>query len=54
MLQVEMLDRGAGSFADHVQLALKGVLHDYVAAAANKELAYHRLFGAHGGRHRHV
>ena len=34
--------------------ALEGVLHDYVAAAADKELADDWFFCAHCGRHWHV
>ena len=54
VLEVEVLDRCAGRFADHIQLALQGVLHDHVIATADENLADHRLFGAHCGRHGHL
>jgi hypothetical protein len=54
VLQAQVLDGGAGGLADHVQLALQCVLHDDVIAAANENLAQHRLFLAHRGRHRHL
>ena len=52
--QAQLLDRRAGRLADDVQLALQRVGHDDVGAAADEDLADHRLLGAHGGRHRHV
>ena len=54
VLEVQGLDMGAGSLADHIQLALQRVLHDDVVTATNKHLAQDRFLGAHGGRHRHV
>ena len=53
VLEVEVLNRRAGGFADHIQLALQRVLHDHIVTAPDKHLAYHRFFGAHRGRHGH-
>jgi hypothetical protein len=52
--ELERLDGRAGGLADDVELALQRVGHDDVGAAADEDLADHRLLGAHGGRHRHV
>ena len=49
VLEMQVLDSGAGCLADHVQLALQGVLHDDVVATANKDLAQDGLFLAHRG-----
>ena len=54
VVQAQVLDGVAGDLADHVQLALERVGHHHVRAAADEDLADHRLLGAHGGRHRHV
>jgi len=54
MGQLEGLDRRRGGLADHVELALQRVRHDDVRAAADEDLADHRLLGTHGGRHRHL
>ena len=54
VLEVEVLNGGAGGFADDVELALEGVLHDDIVAPADKHLADDGLFLAHGGRHGHV
>ena len=52
--QVQRLDRVAAGFADYVQLALQRVGHHDVRAAADEQLADHRLLVAHRGRHRHL
>ena len=54
VLELERLDVGAGGLADDVELAFKRILDDDVIAAANEDLAYDRLFGTDGGRHRHL
>ncbi len=54
VLKLERHDVLAGTFANYVQLALQGVLHDHVAAPANEDLLQDRLFFAHIGRHWHV
>ncbi len=41
------------ALADHVQLALKGVGDHHVGAAADEDLADHRLLGLDRGRHGH-
>ena len=53
VFQVQVLDGGAGGLADDIQLALEGVLHDHIVAAADENLPDDRFFLAHGGRHRH-
>ena len=52
--QIQTLDVRTGSFADDVQLALQGVLHNHVITATDENLLQNRLFFAHGRRHRHV
>ncbi len=52
--ELERLDRARGGLADHVELALERVGHDHVGAAADEDLAQHRLLGAHRRRHRHL
>ena len=52
--ELERLDRARGRLADHVELALERVGHDHVGAAADEDLADHRLLGAHRRRHRHL
>ena len=47
--EIERLDGAGGGLADHVELALQRVGHDHVGAAADEDLADHRLLGAHGG-----
>ena len=52
--ELERLDGRRGRLADHVELALQRVRHDDVGAAADEDLAQHRLLGADGRRHRHL
>ena len=54
VLELEVLDGGAGRLADHIQLALQRVLHDHVGAAADEDLAQDGFLFLHGGRHGHV
>ena len=54
VLQIEVLNGGAGGLADHIQLALQRVLHDDVVTAANEHLADDGFFFPHCGRHGHV
>ncbi len=49
-----MLDGGTRGFADDVQLALQGVLHDHIGTPTDKHLADDGFFLTHGGRHRHI
>ncbi len=53
VLQLQRLDLVAGGLADDVQLALEGVGHHHVGAAADEDLADHRLAVLHERRHRH-
>jgi hypothetical protein len=52
--EFQCLDRARRGLADHVELALERVGHDHVGAAADEDLAQHRLLGTHRRRHRHV
>ena len=54
VLELERHDVRAGGLANHVELALKGVLHDNVVAAADEKLTNDWLFFTDFGRHRHV
>ena len=54
VLQLQGLDLVAGGLADHVQLPLQRIGHHDVFAAADKDLADHRLTLAHARRHRHL
>ena len=54
VLELEVLDSGAGRLADHVQLALERVLHDHVGAAADEDLAQDGFLFLDRGRHGHV
>ena len=54
VLQFEVLDGGTGCFANDIQLALEGILHDDIGTTTNENLLENWLFFAHGGRHGHV
>ena len=54
VLQTQVLDRGAGGFADDVELALQRVGHRNVGTPANENLPNDGLFFAHERRHRHL
>ncbi len=52
--ELERLDRARGGLANDVELPLERVGDDHVRAAADEDLAQHRLLGAHRRRHRHL
>ncbi len=53
MLQLQAADGVGGTAADHVELALEGIGDHHVGAAADEDLADHRLLGLDRGRHGH-
>ncbi len=52
--QVQVLDGVHGALANYIQFAFQCVGHHDVAATADKHLANHGFFQAHGGAHGHI